>query len=225
MSAPNSVLLVEDDPIIARTLSLSLRHHGFRLVVTPTVRDALQELSRNAFAIALLDVGLPDGSGVELCRMVRRRDERIPILMVTARTDEPTAVASIEGGADDYIRKPFGLNELVARMNRLLARTQSARTLFTFGSLTLDPQRRTATVGATPLSLGKREFDILATLVRAHGDTVTRDQLLTAMGHDDKIYDRTIDSHLSHVRSKLKSAGAGAAIVAVYGVGYRLEMP
>ncbi len=225
MSDPHPVLLVEDDPLIAKTLGMSLRYRGFELTIAHSVRDALKQLAARAFSLVMLDVGLPDGSGIELCRELRKRDERIPILMLTARTDEQSAIDSIDGGADDYIRKPYSLGELTARLNRLLARTYGPREVLAFGSLSVDSERRSASVGDTPLQLGKREFEILAALVRARGNTLRRDQLLAAMGHHDPVYDRTIDSHLSHLRTKLKAAGAQIRVVAVYGVGYRLQTP
>jgi DNA-binding response OmpR family regulator len=219
------ILLVEDDPVIARTLGMSLRYQGFELTVAGSVREALQQVTARSFNLIMLDVGLPDGSGIDLCRTLRQRDANVPILMLTARTDEESAIAGIEGGADDYIRKPYSLGELTARLNRLLTRAYKPRDVLAFGGLSMDLQRRNATIDAVPVPFGKREFDILAALVKAQGNAITRDQLLAALGHDDDVYDRTIDSHLSHVRAKLKKARAAIRIVAVYGVGYRLETP
>ncbi|HJV53785.1 MAG TPA: response regulator, partial [Noviherbaspirillum sp.] len=124
---PFQVLLVEDDPLIAKTLAMSLRYEGFELTVAATVRAALDALAARSFDLAMFDVGLPDGSGIDLCRSLRARDAGIPILMLSARTDEETAVAGIEGGADDYIRKPYGVKELTARMLRLLERRRTER--------------------------------------------------------------------------------------------------
>ncbi|WP_136418549.1 response regulator transcription factor [Herbaspirillum sp. ST 5-3] len=223
MNQPTLVLLVEDDPLIARTLSMSLRYEGFELSVAPTVRDAERSLAGGRFDLVMLDVGLPDGNGIDLCRQLRAQDESIPILMLSARTDESTAAAGIEGGADDYVRKPYGVRELTARMNRLLARGRRQRDAAGFGLVTIDLQRRVATAAETPLQLGKKEFDILLLLVRAQGDIVTREQMLDMLDDGGAMYDRTIDSHLSHLRKKLRDAGARVRIVAVYGVGYRIE--
>jgi DNA-binding response OmpR family regulator len=226
MTRSHKVLLVEDDPLIARTLSMSLRYEGFELTVATTIAQAEQALAVDAFDLAMFDVGLPDGNGIDLCRALRRRDESIPILIISARTDEATAVAGIEGGADDYIRKPYGLHELTARMNRLVARRgreREERETAAFGAIRMDMQKRTATVGDAPLQLGKKEFDILLLLVRAQGDAVTREKILDMLGDSEGIYDRTIDSHLSHLRKKFKDAGAAIRIAAVYGIGYRLE--
>lgn len=225
MTPPPSVLLVEDDPMIAKTLQLSLRYQGFDLALAASVGEASQRLGQARFDLVMLDLGLPDGSGLDLCRRLRERDDSaaLPILMLTAVTDEATAAACLDAGADDYIRKPYGLQELVARMRRLLQRGQRAREHASFGALAIDLPRRSALVGGAELKLGKREFEILAALVRAGGDAVTREQLLGACGHDEPVYDRTIDSHLSHLRRKLKDAGAAVRISAIYGVGYKLE--
>lgn len=222
MNQPYQVLLVEDDPLIARTLSMSLRHEGFRLTVAVSAREAEQALAAGEFDMVMFDVGLPDGNGIALCRQLRARDEGIPILMLSARTDEATAVAGIEGGADDYIRKPYGLQELTARMNRLVARRRKRESI-AFGAIGIDLQKRAASAGEAPLQLGRKEFDILLQLVRAQGDIVTREQMLDTFEDGGALYDRTIDSHLSHLRRKLRDAGAAVRIVAVYGVGYRME--
>lgn len=225
MNRPYQVLLVEDDPLIAKTLAMSLRYEGFELTLAATVREALDVLAARRFDMAMLDVGLPDGSGIDLCRDLRARDAGLPILMLSARTDEATAVAGIEGGADDYIRKPYGLKELTARMLRLLPRQRQERQAAAFGPVRIDLQRREARAGDVVLQLGKKEFDILLLLVRAQGDAVTREQILDMFDDSSAIYDRTIDSHLSHLRKKLKDAGAAVRISAIYGVGYRMKAP
>jgi DNA-binding response OmpR family regulator len=221
----HQVLLVEDDPLIARTLALSLRYEGFDLAVATTVAGAAEALAGREFDLVLCDVGLPDGSGIDLCRTVRARAPRLPILMLSARTDEETAVAGIESGADDYVRKPCGVRELTARMRRLLEGRRGDRPVAAFGGIEMDAARRTAQAGGQALQLGKKEYEVLLLLVRAAGDTVTRERMLDQFASDAAVYDRTVDSHLSHLRRKLKDAGAAVRIAAVYGVGYRLEAP
>ena len=217
------VLFVEDDPMIARSLAMGLRYHGLELTAASTVQEGLALLDGRAFDLLMLDVGLPDGSGIELCRHARERNAELPILMLTARDDEATAVAGIEGGADDHVRKPCGLLELAARLKRLAQRPRPQRHSVAFGPIAMDLQRHSVSVEGRELSLPRREYDILALLLRAGGAAVTRDQILTALECDRAIYDRTIDSHLSHLRRKLKDAGAAVRIAAIYGVGYRLE--
>jgi DNA-binding response OmpR family regulator len=222
--SPHQVLLVEDDPMIAKTLAMSLRYQGFELSIATSLRQAQAVLAERGFDLLMLDVGLPDGSGVDFCREVRGRDADVPILMLTARTEESTAVESIDGGADDYVRKPYGLLELTARMKRLVQRRAKDASP-AFGPVVIDTRRRLVMVDGRDLHLGKREFDILQLLVREGGGVVTREQILVMLDCDREIYDRTIDSHLSHLRRKLKDAGAAVRIAAIYGVGYRLELP
>lgn len=226
LSAPpiHHVLLVEDDPLIAKTLAMSLRYQGFEIAVAPSVEEAMRLFGSRPFDLLMLDIGLPDGDGIELCRAFRARDAQVPILMVTALTDEETAVRSIDGGADDHVRKPYGLQELTARMKRLIQRHGvPVREVSRHGAIVIDHRRHAASVGGRELRLGKREFEILSLLVKAQGDAVRREQILDALQCDRAIYDRTIDSHLSHLRRKLKDAGAAVRISAIYGVGYRLE--
>lgn len=226
MSSAISVLLVEDDPMIARTLSMGLRYEGFVLNHADSIAAAMQVLTQQVFELILLDVGLPDGDGINLCRQLRVLHPAIPILMLSARTDETAVVASIEGGADDYIRKPCGLKELSARMRRLLWRVISEaenRLVMSFGNIQMDIQRRNASVNDMALQLGKKEYEVLMLLVQANGDVISREQILNQFEDTNHIYDRTIDSHLSHLRRKLKDAGATERIVAIYGVGYKLE--
>ena len=119
MPPPHQILLVEDDPLIARTLSISLRHEGFVLTVATDSGQAQQFLDAGRFDLVIFDVGLPDGSGIELCRTLRARDAEVPILLLSARTDESTVVAGIKSGADDYIRKPFSMEELIVRIQNV----------------------------------------------------------------------------------------------------------
>ncbi|MFZ6757800.1 response regulator transcription factor [Undibacterium sp. Ji50W] len=226
MIPATQVLFVEDDPMIARTLSMGLRYEGFVLSHAASIAAAMQFLQQQAFELILLDVGLPDGDGIVLCRQLRELHPDTPILMLSARSDESAVVASIEGGADDYIRKPCGLREVSARMRRLLTRRPSdtaSRAVICFGTIQMDIQRRTVNAAGTSLQLGKKEYDVLMLLVRANGDAITRQQILDQFEDSNIIYDRTIDSHLSHLRRKLKDAGAVERIVAIYGVGYKLE--
>lgn len=210
--------------MIARTLSMSLRYQGFEITAAPTVQEAWRRFEGQAFDLLMLDVGLPDGSGLALCRRLREGGAELPILMLTARADEETAVACIEGGADDYVRKPYGLKELTARMKRLVQRRPTGvQSVAVFGPVAMDLRRHAVSVDGRELHLPKREYEILRLLVRAMGGAVTREQILAALDCDRAIYDRTIDSHLSHLRRKLKDAGAALRIAAIYGVGYRLE--
>jgi len=218
------ILLVEDDPMIGKTLSLSLPYRGYDLKVAQSMAEGSALINRDAFDLVLLDLQLPDGSGFDLCRGIREKDRLIPIMMVTARTDEPAVVRALSLGADDYIRKPFGLDELVARMNRLLDRKLSREHFLAYRTIRIDRTDRTVRIEDRDLHLGKKEYLILCFLVQRGGEVVTREEILDALSDGAERFDRTIDSHLSHLRKKIREiAGNRIRILPVYGVGYRLE--
>jgi DNA-binding response OmpR family regulator len=224
MSTSHQILLVEDDAMIARALQMSLPYKGFEVTICPTYRQGIDTFRAKVFDLILLDVNLPDGNGMDLCREIRKVNDSVPVLMLTAKVDEESAVKGLECGADDYIRKPYGVQELTARMLRLLERKTKQSAPLQFGPLKIDLKKRMAWAGESALTLGKREFEILVLLIKKSGDVVTRNDILDTLGEVAEIYDRTIDSHLSHIRRKLKDSGVqGVQITPVYGVGYRLE--
>lgn len=224
MAASYQILLVEDDRLIAKSLTMSLPYKGFDVTVCETCRQGRETFKSRTFDLVLLDVNLPDGSGLDLCREIRKSNELVPILMVTAQTDEISAVNGLEGGADDYIRKPYGVQELAVRMTRILERRRKSVAPLCFGPLRIDLQKRFAWASDIQLNLGRREFEILALLIKKSGDAVSRNEILDALGEESEIYDRTIDSHLSHLRKKIKDSGVTQVQIApIYGVGYRLE--
>ncbi len=219
------MLLVEDDPLIAKTLKMSLPYKGFSVTSCSSIKEGMETFSSQAFDVVLLDVNLPDGNGLELCREIRKKNTSVVILMLTAQTDEASAVNGLEWGADDYVRKPYGVHELAARISRLLDRRTKTPSSLKFGSVRIDPDKRIAWAGETQLNLGKREFEVLHLLIKKSGDAVTRVEILDAFSEEAELYDRTVDSHLSHLRKKLKDAGStDVQIVPIYGVGYRLEL-
>lgn len=217
------ILLVEDDPVLATTLKTGLLSKNFYLTVSENLEKASCELKSSVFEMILLDVNLPDGCGIQFCRSFRSQNKTIPIIMVTANEDEDSVVKGINSGADDYLRKPFGLKELAARMSRLLARESIFN--LSFGPLKMDINKRQVFVNSQPLSLAKKEFQILQILVQKQGDIVSRDQIIHFLGDNKEIFDRTIDSHLSHLRRKFKKENFSQVHISpVYGVGYRLEL-
>ena len=216
------LLLVEDDKLISKTLKLSLHYRGFEVTVCESAKEGRKKFADATFDVVVLDVNLPDDTGFSVCKTFRELDRGIPILMLTAQSDENSAVKGIESGADDYVRKPFGLEELTARLNRLLGRKQTD--ILNFGSIRISLKQRLIWVGETPLALYKKEFDILTLLVEKAGEVVTREEILNNVDREGEMLDRTIDSHLSHLRKKLKEARlSNVQISSVYGVGYRLE--
>jgi DNA-binding response OmpR family regulator len=220
------LLLVEDDPMIGQTLSLSLPYRGFDLQVATSLLEGASLIDRRSFDLILLDLQLPDGTGIDLCRKIREKNDLIPILVVSARTDEASAVKALSIGADDYIRKPFGLDELTARMNRLIERKQTRNHFLSYRGIRIDRTERMVWIDDREIHPGRKEFEILSLLVRRGGEVVTREEILDSLADQAEMFDRTIDSHLSHLRKKIrKVAGDRIRIQPVYGVGYRLERP
>ena len=222
------ILLVEDDPVIGRGLSVSLELEGYRVCWVRDLKSAREQRERFHFNFVLLDLGLPDGSGLSLLREIRAshspEDARLPVLVLTAKTQEDSVVEGLQAGANDYVRKPFGNKELLARVRTALRGPQAQGPQLRYEDLVLIPEQRKAKYRDVELDLSRREFDLLSYLVLHAESVVTREAVLQALDKDSEIFDRTIDSHVSHVRSRLRRAGAQTLqISSVYGVGYRLE--
>jgi two-component system, OmpR family, response regulator RegX3 len=217
------VLLVEDEDAIAQPLAEGLRREGYEVEHVSTGRAAL-DASGHDPDVVLLDVGLPDLDGFAVCRELRARGP-VPIIMVTAKGEEIDRVVGLELGADDYIVKPFGFRELVARIRAVLRRAeeQPRRPALGSGPLQIDSRARLATLDGSELRLTPKEFDLLALLARESGAVVPRSEILqqvwgtTWYGHS-----RTIDVHVAGLRRKL---GNPAWIETVRGVGLRLRVP
>ena len=218
------ILIVEDDPQITKLLKLNLKLSGFDTDNAMTFQDAWGKISRDNFDLILMDIGLPDGSGLDLCQRVRESGNDVPIVFLSALTDEATVVKGIKNGADDYLRKPFGLEELKVRVNKFIKRIVPQMQTIRFGDLTIDPAKRVVTIMGEMISLGRKELDILTLLARKSGDIVTRENILNSLYDNADLYDRTVDSHMSHLRRKIRDvAGQSLQISSVYGLGYRLE--
>lgn len=218
------ILIVEDDPQITKILKLNLKLSGFDTDNAITFHEAWIKINKDHFDLILMDIGLPDGSGLELCQKVRDAGNEVPIVFLSARTDEATVVKGIKNGADDYLRKPFGLEELKVRVNKFVKRVVPHMQTIKFGELTIDPAKRIVMIMGKMISLGRKELDILTILARKAGDIVTRENILSSLYDNADLYDRTVDSHMSHLRRKIRDvAGPSLKISSVYGLGYRLE--
>ena len=223
MTAPAqpSVLVVEDDRKTAASIRLYLQHAGFGADVVHDGNAALEYLAARHPLALIVDVMLPGVNGLQICRQVREAGET-PVLIVSARTEEPDRVEGLQLGADDYITKPFSPRELVARLRAVLRRSgvRLARS-----GLELDERRHEATLDGTAVSLTRTEFRILHALRDAPGRVFSRDDLIRlAFGSDWDGMDRTVDAHIMNLRRKLRSAGsAGNAIVTVFGLGYKFR--
>lgn len=224
------VLLVEDDTATRRSVAESLTAHDFHVVEAGDVRSALRALDADRPDVILLDLGLPDGDGLDVVRRVRR-DTTTPILILSARDTEADKVAALELGADDYLSKPFGAAELRARMGAVLRRSAGSAAdpvgRIVLGPIVMDVPRRAVSAGGTPVHLTPREYELLRTMLSQPGRLVTRGRLLRAVWGaaygDESHY---LHVYVSRLRAKLDAADpsgrSSALIVAEPGIGYRI---
>jgi DNA-binding response OmpR family regulator len=220
----STVLVVEDEEAIASLVRAYLERDGYRVTWARTGAEALAALERASPQLIVLDIGLPDIDGFDLCRQLRVRGS-VPIIMLTARDEEADRVAGLELGADDYIAKPFSPRELVARIKVVLRRSTApvhADTLV-LGDVVVDRGAREVTVGGERVELRTREFDLLTYLLENRGIVVSRDQLLDRVwGLDYPGGTRTVDVHVAQLRSKL---GRPELIRTIRGIGYKAVQP
>jgi two-component system response regulator QseB len=215
------LLLIEDDPMIGRAVQSGLSQAGF------TVDWATDGVSGNAsianavYDAVLLDLGLPHVDGLSLLQQLRARRDTVPVLIITARDAVPDRIAGLNAGADDYLLKPFDLDELVARVRALLRRNAgAASTLMTAGPLSLDPVQRVATLDGQELSLTAKEFALLEALLRRPGAVLSRERLEESIyGWGEEVGSNAVEVHLHNLRRKLGSP----LIKNVRGVGYRIN--
>jgi DNA-binding response OmpR family regulator len=218
-----AILLLEDDKRLGETIRLNLELRNFKVTLCSHVQTARDAIKVQTFAAYLLDIELPDGDGIELCGLIRARDPEAPILLITARTDEQNALRGLSAGADDYIRKPFGLRELALRLEKMLLKYRRVQPKLQVGQLELCLDQRQALYAGRDLQLGRKEFELLRLFV-GHPDRVYSRHMLLDSLQGEQLQDRTIDSHISHLRRKLAQAGCqDLHIVSVYGEGYRLK--
>ncbi|WP_144835668.1 response regulator transcription factor [Kocuria rosea] len=224
-----SVLLVEDDDGIALPLTRALEREQYAVERVSTGQAALASAATGRFPLVVLDLGLPDGDGLDVCRQAREDGYTGAVLILTARGSEIDRVVGLDVGADDYMAKPFSLAELLARVRALLRRQIGPSTApvpqpQTAPGLRVDPRSRQAFVADAVLPVTAKEFDVLAELDGVRGDVVTREHLM------DRVWDenwfgstKTLDVTVARLRHKLADSGAPAQIVTVRGIGFRLE--
>ena len=221
------VLVVEDEPSYQDALNVGLTIEGFVVVGATTIRQAREVMARSTPSLVLLDVMLPDGSGVDYCREIHET-VRTPVIMVSARTSEVDVVLGLEIGAADYVTKPYRLRELVARMRAVLRRPQAPPTpdgRLVFGDIDVDLARRSVTKRSVPVELSRKEFDLLALFAEHRGQVVTREQCLDALWWGlDLVDTRTLDTHVKRLRQKIEDDPPRPRhLVTVRGVGFRLD--
>lgn len=225
------ILVVEDEPAIHELVKYNLQKEGY-VVISAYDGVTGADLARDQKPdLILLDIMLPRMDGIEVCRMLKSntRTSGIPIIMVTAKSEEADKVLGLEIGADDYLAKPFGLRELLARIKAVLRRQKKSgnsggKEIFELGELTLDDGKHEATLKGKPLYLTSKEYDLLKALLEADGRVLSREQLLDQVwGYEnsENIETRTIDMHVGQLRKKVKSVAD--KIITVKNVGYRIE--
>jgi DNA-binding response OmpR family regulator len=223
-----TILLIEDDGSIRSAITRALTDLGHVVSTSNTGMSGLEAAVDNAPDVVLLDLGLPDIDGLQVLAMLRAVSE-VPVIIITARDDDADMVKALDGGADDYVVKPFGVEQVEARLRAVLRRSGSAVTEgpLVVGGLTIDPLTRQVTLDGEPVDLSRKEFDLLLALVQRAGEVVTKRELLADVWR--QTYGggvRTVDVHLSWLRRKLgETAAAPRYLHSVRGVGVRLAAP
>ena len=219
---PDKILLVEDEEKLARVVELELRYEGYEVEKAFDGREGLEKALTGDFDLILLDIMLPSLSGMEVLRRLRR-ESQVPVIMVTARDNVVDKVSGLDSGADDYITKPFEMEELLARIRAALrkrpVRQESA--VLTAGPLTMDPERHEVTVKGTPVELTRREFDLLRYLLENKEKVISRESLLdNVWGFDFVGETNAVDVYIRFLRAKIDEAFGIKLIHTVRGVGY-----
>lgn len=226
---PHKILLVEDDTEITKLISLHLNYNSYEVSCCSSVSEAKESYTSDQFHLVILDIGLPDGSGFDLCRFIRLNDSQTPIIMLTCQDEEADKVLALEMGADDYITKPFGILELMARIKAIIRRTQAMPTdinkVIHHADLSIDSIKRKASLKGKRLDLTMKEFDMLFLMAANPGKTFTRKELLQHVwGFAFAGYEHTVTSHINRLRIKLEdNLNNPSYILTSWGAGYRFK--
>lgn len=219
-----TILIIDDDPKLNRLLTQFLTPYGYRVLSAVTPSEGFKKLRKDKPALVVLDVMLPEMSGFDVCKQIRR-DSTVPIIMLTARGDPMDRIVGLELGADDYLPKPFEPRELAARIQAVLRRMTSGASITapqTFGRMTIDPLKQSVTLDGVPVDLTTNEFTALALLARHPGEVLDRDRILQELrGMDSEAFNRTVDITMSRLRQKLgDDPKIPEFIKTVWGAGY-----
>lgn len=220
------ILIVEDEPDMALGLQDNFEYEGYEVVVACDGEEGVQFATAEKPDIIILDVMLPKMSGLDVCRQLRGEGLKTPIIMLTARSQEMDKVIGLEIGADDYVTKPFGIRELLARIRARLrntSQTNSEIEKYSFADISINFKKYQATKSGQSLDLSTREFELLKYLVKHRGEAVTRDQLLDDIwGIEDYPFTRTVDNHISKLRQKIEDDSSNPKyIITVHRIGYK----
>ncbi len=223
-----SILVVDDDKDILKVLKANLELHGFPVATASSWGEGEKELFTHRPGLVILDLTLPDGDGVDICRRLREHYSTLPVIMLTARDNVSDRVIGLESGADDYVVKPFDTMELIARINACLRRstppTKEERRVF--GSLSVDYRKRIVKVRSREVILTPKEYELLCFLAGSKGCVISREDIRNHLWKESKIYSwsRVIDVHIQHLRQKIeKNPSEPEYIITVPGVGYRFK--
>lgn len=230
---PQKILVIEDEPTLARLLSYNLTQEGYETQVVDHGSDGLQAAMQQQFDLIVLDIMLPGMNGFEILSKLRQKGNKTPVIILTARNAEDEVVQGLKFGADDYITKPFGVAELLARVSAVLRRTMSEEQLqekggsgekvITVGELSIYPEKYEVVLHGESIPLRPKEFEVLLYLVQRPGVVVTRDDLMNIVWGFDYIGgQRTVDVHVSSLRKKLEMNQQSVQIESIRGVGYKL---
>ena len=220
------MLIAEDDPSVRKAVQRVLALEKYDVTAVNDGQAALEELSKTRFDLAVLDVMMPFADGLTVCREARHRGIQTPILLLTARVEVGDRVAGLDAGADDYLVKPFVVDELLARCRALLRRSVSATTqsTLTVGTLVLNPLTREVHRGERALSLTKTEFDLLELLMQQPNTVVSRDYIYeTIWGYDFETNSKSLDVYIGYLRRKTEEEGESRLLYTIRGVGYTVK--
>ncbi len=227
-----TILIVEDEPSIVTLIKYNLEKAGFLTDVVYNGEDAIKKIEKSTFDLIVLDLMLPKMDGMEVCKTIRKNNNYIPILMLTAKDDEYDKIYGLEMGADDYLTKPFSPKELIARINAILRRTEQrsenvAPLVLEVGDIKVHPDRFEAFFKGDPLELTRKEFELLVYLIQHKGQILSREQLLSSVWEYDFVGDtRIVDVQVSHLRDKFETDSKNPTYIkTVRGFGYKLEDP
>jgi two-component system OmpR family response regulator len=219
------VLIADDEPNIREVISFALERAGYATVTARNGSEALQQVRRGPVDLIVLDIGMPEMDGLEVCRQIRKTSE-VPILFLSARDEEIDRILGLEIGGDDYVTKPFSTRELVARINVILKRARGGEKrpqALSHGSVRLDAARHAVWFWDAPITLTALEFEILSAFLGRPELVFNREQLMeAAYGAGTYVSDRTIDSHIRNLRAKFAEVGCASIVETVHGVGFRL---
>ena len=236
MNEEQSVLIIEDDREIANVVVINVKDLGYRGIVKETGPEGLHSALKDSFELIILDVMLPGMDGLEICRRIREKDPRTPIMMLTARTEEIDRVLGLEIGADDYLTKPFSLRELTARIKALIRRSRTRNNTENvdrenkkqIGRLLMDFANRSVLQDGTELDLTVKEYDLLSLFMKHPGRAYSRADLLNLIwGYQFEGYEHTVNTHINRLRNKIEPDPSHPVYLkTIWGVGYRFsELP